>query len=108
MNLSLLELQRARKRLEAFCRQRNWSGKAGSEWHLSQHDSEFLISEYSAGNAKHAAIPLLRLCFDKGRWLLSVSSADGRWRAYPPRPEVNSIESVIEELEQAPLHVHWG
>ena len=105
---SLLELQRARKCLENFCRQRNGSGRLGPQWCLSQDGSEFTISEYSAGNAKHMVTPLLQLCFEGGRWLLFVSSADGRWQAYAPRPEVNSIESVIEELGQAPLHVHWG
>lgn len=100
-----LELQRARKQLEAFCRQRNRSGMVGSEWCLSQHGSEFLISEYGA---RHKAAPVLRLRFDDGRWFLSVPLAGDRWQAYAPRPEACSIDAVIKELEQAPLHVHWG
>jgi hypothetical protein len=49
----------------------------------------------------------LRLHLENGRWLLSVPSAGG-WQPYPPRPEAAGIEAVIDELEQAPLHVHWG
>lgn len=108
MNPSLLELRRARKRLEAFCRKRSSSGRAGPTWWLSQNDSAFVISEHTPGRAEHEVVPVLRLCFDDGRWLLSVPAAAGRWRAYPPRPEAETIDSVIDELEQAPLHVHWG
>ena len=108
MNPSLLELRRARKRLEAFCRERNYSGRAGPTWCLSQNDTAFVISERTPGCAEHEAVPVLRLCFDDGRWFLSVPTAAGRWRAYPPRPEADSIDVVIEDLEQAPLHVHWG
>jgi len=105
MNSSILELHRARKRLETFCHQRNWSSRDASKWCLSQHDTEIMISTYTA---EHGTTPVLRLCFEAGHWLLSMPAANGRWQAYSPRPQVDSIEALIEELEQAPLHVHWG
>jgi hypothetical protein len=104
MNLSFLELQRARKRLESFCQQRNGSGSVGPKWCLSQNQSELLIGESTAGGTQI----LLRLCWVDGRWYLSVPSPDGGWRVYPPKPVAADIESVVAELEQAPLHVHWG
>jgi hypothetical protein len=98
-----LELQRARRHLEDFCRRRNALSNSGSEWCLSQAGGGFLLSQ-ACGDT---VTDVLRLQFTAGRWLLSMPAAGG-WRPYPPRPEVEDIESVVAELEQAPLHVHWG
>jgi hypothetical protein len=100
----VLELQRARKHLEDFCQRRNALAVSGSNWCLRQEGGgTFLLSQAVADTATE----VLRLQFAAGRWLLSVPAVGG-WRPYPPRPEAQDIESVIDELEQAPIHVHWG
>jgi len=105
MTTSVLELQRARNRLAAFCRQRNRLSRGAREWRVSEESDGFVIIEVDTLNAHDS--PVLRLHYEDGRWLLVVPSAVG-WQPYPPRPEVAGIEAVIDELEQAPLHVHWG
>jgi len=101
MTLSELELQRARKQLETCCRQRNAQGNDAARWCLSEAGGAFEIRECAGDSA------VLRLCFQDGRWLLFVPAAEGGWRSYPPRPEAATIDAVINELEQAPLHIHW-
>jgi hypothetical protein len=103
MTVALLELQRARNRLAAFCRRHNVLPTSTAEWRLHEYSDGFLLSQGGAGSAVDA----VRLQFTAGRWLLSVPAPNG-WRPYPPRPAADDIESVIDELEQAPLHVHWG
>lgn len=101
MTQPLLELQRARKRLDAFCRLRAVSQGAGSQWRLDAAGNELVLSAADAGGG-----PVLRLRFEGGRWMVSVP-AGGQWRPYPPLPEAAGIESIMHELEQAPLHIHW-
>lgn len=103
MTIAVLELQRARKQLEAFCRRHSAATNSEVEWCLSNDSGGFLLTRSHAGSVT----PIVRLQYTANRWLLSVPSADG-WRAYPPRPAVADIAAVIDELEQAPLHVHWG
>lgn len=105
MTTPVLELQRARKQLATFCRQRNTLSRGVREWCVSEECGGFVIAEVDTRNA-HSS-PVLRLHFENGRWLLSVPSAGG-WQPYSPRPEAAGIEAVIDEIEQAPLHVHWG
>lgn len=102
MGLSELEWQRARKRLEDWLRRRNAGLESGPHWCLCVADDDFLVQECPDGAR------LLRLsCNAQGRWRLYVPLAGGGWSPYPGRPEAASIDAVIEELEQAPLHVHW-
>lgn len=101
MNLSELEQQRVRKRLDAWCRRRNAALNDGPRWCLSGEGGEFTIRECCGGER------LLRLCFSSGSWRLFVPRADSGWLPYPARPEVASVDAVIDELEQAPLHIHW-
>jgi hypothetical protein len=103
MTIAVLELQRARKHLEAFCRRRNALSNSGSQWRLNHNSGGFVLIRGDAGAASAA----VKLQFAAGRWLLSVPAAGG-WQPYPPRPEAEDIKSVIDELEQAPLHVHWA
>ena len=105
MTTLVLELQRARNQLVTFCRQRNALSRGVREWRVSEDSGGFVVTEVDTRNA-HSS-PVLRLHLENGRWLLSVPSAGG-WQPYPPRPEAAGIEAVIDELEQAPLHVHWG
>lgn len=92
-----LELQRARRRLEDWCRRRNTA--AADAWYPQAGEGGLLLRDASG-----AAV--LRLCCGAAGWQLSVPSAAG-WHPYPPLPEADGIDAVIAELEQAPLHVHW-
>lgn len=49
---------------------------------------------------------VFRLTQREARWLIFLPSVDGHWHAYPSR-RLASLEDLIEELEQAPLHIHW-
>jgi hypothetical protein len=102
VTIAVLELERARKYLAAFCRQRNSLSNSRAKWCLNDDSGGFLLCRAGEGGVTD----ILRLRLASHRWLLSVPVAGG-WRAYPPRPEAEDIESVIDELEQAPLHVHW-
>jgi hypothetical protein len=96
MSVSILELQRARKRLDDFCVQRN---SPGSELVcLPEDDSLFL---------QHNGQSLVRLQLDGARWHIFWQRDDGQWVPWPHLPVCADIQQVIEELEQAPLHVHW-
>jgi len=101
MNLSVLELQRARKHLETCCHRRNAQRSDVARWCLGEEGGAFEIRECAGDTV------VVRLCFQDGRWLLLVPAAEGGWRPYPPRPEAATIDAVIDELEQAPLHIHW-
>ena len=103
MTTSELEVQRARRYLADFCRRRNTLAGAG-QWRLSEQDDALVVDELESPGGRRS--PVLRLRFERGRWFLEVPAAGG-WRPYPPRPEAPGIEVVVNELEQAPLHVHW-
>jgi hypothetical protein len=99
MEPSSIELHRARRHLRDFCEQRNRMFTAGPEWAVRQGNSQFEVCVREE--------PVLRLQYVQGVWHLSVPRAAGEWVDYPPRPRLSNIDAVIEELEQAPLHVHW-
>lgn len=97
MSLGVLALQRARKQLEAFCRQHS---VPGSELDCRcEADSLFL---------QYAGRAVVRLQLDESRWHVFWPDADGQWQPWPHLPVCDDIQQVIEQLEQAPLHVHWG
>jgi hypothetical protein len=98
---TVLELQRARKELERFCRRRNALTAGGSAWRLVGTGNDWFIHGPAGGGG-----PLLRLSFAHDRWLVFVPVGEG-WQPYPPLPEATAVTAVIDELEQAPLHVHW-
>lgn len=100
MHVSVLESQRARKRLHDWCRRRNAMRPGDSGWCLSVQEETLLISECADGT------PVLRLCYVDSGWRLFVPAGDG-WQPYPARPEIATIDALVEELEQAPLHIHW-
>jgi len=100
-DVPVLALQRARRQLQAWCARRNARLKPGHEWCLTAQGETFLVVECAG------AAPVFRVCFKDPRWQLFIPRADGGWYPYAPRPEVASVEAVIDELEQAPLHIHW-
>ena len=99
MTVRVLELQRARKVLDEFCARRNalLSGSAALLC-CSQEGGRLLIGETA---------PLEKTDVT-GRWHLFWPLQGGAWRPYPHLPQVETIQAVVEEFEQAPLHVHWA
>jgi len=110
VTLSVLELQRARKQLKTYCDTRNRGRKTGARWSAREVEECFLISRQGSADSKGRSLPeqvLLKLCYRGDVWHLFLPHAQSGWRPYPPRPEVQQFDQVLEELDQAPLHVHW-
>ena len=112
MTVSVLELQRARKVLDEFCARRNalLSGSA-ARLRCSQQGDRLFIGETAQLEKKNDTgqfRALVQLSYEDGRWHLFWPLQGGAWRPYPHRPQVDTIQAVVEELEQAPLHVHWA
>ncbi len=110
MNLKLLEMERARKQLRAYCDQRNRGIRYSSRWSVQETDQCFLIARSGRFDSRGRALPeqvMLKLCYREAMWQLFLPQARGGWLPYPPKPEVEHLDQVIEELDQAPLHVHW-
>ncbi len=100
-SIATLEVERARQRLESYCARRNTQQHGAPGWRLISEGDALLVCQ--AGDAAR----LFKLCFRAPRWQLYTADSDGRWQPYPLRYEVTSIDAVIAELEQAPLHIHW-
>ena len=111
MTVSVLELQRARKVLDEFCARRNALLSAPAARLRCRREGDKLLigetvqREKTRDNGRFQA--LVQLCYKAGRWYLFWPQAGGDWRPYPPLPHTDTIQAVVEELEQAPLHVHW-
>jgi len=97
MSVSILALQRARKQLDVFCMERNGPG---SEL-LCRVEGNSLILQHNGQS-------LVRLQLDATQWRVFWRREDGQWEPWPHLPVCNELQHVIEELEQAPLHVHWS
>jgi hypothetical protein len=112
MTVSVLELQRACRALDEFCACRNaLVPHSVTRLCCRQEGNRLLIGEKTrVGKAKDTGAfrALVQLSYQDGRWYLFWPLEGGDWRPYPHLPRVDTIQAVIEELEQAPLHVHWG
>lgn len=96
-----LEAARARRTLQAYCRQRTDIAGVGEPWVLQSDADGYL-------GVRVGRVEILRLePLPHGGWRLQVPLSDGIWQPWGPRPTAESIEAVLEELEQMPLHVHW-
>jgi hypothetical protein len=112
VSIDVLEVQRARKVLQAFCARRNQS-RSASQAHLLCSAEGSVIEMLEIGGVDRQGrsadgYALLRLCYERGLWRIYWRRGTGAWEPYPHLPETDSVSRVIDELEQAPLHVHWG
>ena len=106
VSIELLEVQRARKALRAFCARRNQARLVCTgEGNVVEVREIGAVDRQGRPAAVHA---LLRLCFERGVWRIYWWRDTRGWEPYPHLPETDSVTRVIDELEQAPLHVHWG
>jgi hypothetical protein len=101
-----LEVWRAGKMLRAWCAGRNrGAGTSADRLVCVSRDNELHLMRDSRGGPEASA--LLRLVYDRGDWLLLLPCRDGQWQPYPHLARTQSIDTVIDELDRAPLHVHW-
>ena len=107
-----MPLLRAHKQLDDFCRQRNLQAGMAVDSLCCLQDSDntlILLRKRSpdqnsgAGNRQ----VLFRLVLNGLQWQLYWPRENGEWEPYSQLPAATDIKQVIEELEQAPLHVHW-
>lgn len=112
MSIDVLELQRARKVLQAFCARRNQSRSVSQARLVCRAEGDVIELLETDGLDRQGrpadTCALLRLCYERGVWRIYWWRDTCAWEAYPRLPEADSIGRVIDELEQAPLHVHWG
>lgn len=111
MPVDLLELQRARKVLETFCAKRNLALRgAGKQLGCLRDGPDLLLVETrlpGTSPVERGISPLVRLVFRDNCWFLFCPDQRGGWTPYPHLSRAKSIGIVLDELEQAPLHVHW-
>lgn len=75
-----------------------------------QQGDSLLVGEVSGQDNPSGAEcfrPLVKLAYCNDRWFLFWRQEGVGWQAWPHLPEAESVEMIIDELEQAPLHVHW-
>lgn len=97
MNVSLLALRRARKQLDAFCAQRC---RPGNEL-VCRTEGDSLVLQHNGQSQ-------VRVQLNGAQWSLFWMREDGQWETWPLLPVCEEIQQVIEALQQAPLHIHWG
>jgi hypothetical protein len=110
MTVGSMEMQRARRALQAFCDQRNRLAVAESPLICVQESDALLIARRSAEGGADNPLrtrALVRLCHAGDRWRVFVPDRDGRWQPYPHLQETDDVQRIIAELDQAPLQVHW-
>jgi hypothetical protein len=110
MPVSLLELQRARKLLQSFCERRTASSGSNSRLSCQQEGDSLLIGEAAGPDGLSGAErfrPLVKLDYRNDRWFLFWLREGRGWQPWPHLSEAESVQAVIDELERAPLHVHW-
>lgn len=103
MVVSLLELKRAQKQLSGFCERRNALTSDTNAWLQCEREGTALTIVQCGIGAR----ALVRLVYQGQGWDLFWPREDGTWDRYPHLEHAADIHTVIEELEQAPLHVHW-
>jgi len=108
MTVSHLELRRAHKLLAPFCQRRSTAPGSKAQLSCQQEGDSLLIGERTGAKQREGAFrPLVKLDYRKGRWFLYWQERGKGWQPWPHLREAPSIQAIIDELEQAPLHVHW-
>lgn len=111
MAVALMEVQRARRAIDAFCEKRNQGMRKSAKSLRCQQDGDYLLLVETCAPGElpgnEAINPLVRLKYQDRHWLLFCPDGSGNWAPYPLLPCADSIAIVLDELEQAPLHVHW-
>ena len=112
MSPASIELQRARRALDSFCaRHNNGPAATGARLSCRRHGDGLEIVETAAGDPPgdtEARRALVRLTRADRHWRVFWARGEGNWEPYPYLRETDSVDRVIDELERAPLHVHWG
>ena len=112
MSTTILEVQRARQALHAFCERHNRARSASQAQLVCRAEANVIEMLETGGADPHGrqadAYALLRLSYDRGVWRIYWWRDKCAWEPYPHLSETGSVDRVIDELEQAPLHVHWG
>jgi len=104
MNVESLEFRRARHLLDAFCAQRNTTDSTAALSCRQQGDSLLLVATEAHSDTFRV---LVKLDYRDNGWSVFWPREDGSWQAWPHLPETDSVQFILAELEQAPLHVHW-
>ncbi len=94
-----LELRRAARLLENFCASRN-AAPGGRSLACRREGACLYLTE--AGGPD-----LLRLRLAPEGWQLHWLRAGGDWQPWPHLPAHTDLQGIADELDQAPLHVHW-
>ena len=103
MNISVLELRRAEIMLNAFCDRRNrLVTRMDGRLRCRRRSDELFIGDSEPFRS------IVKLSYEGNGWRVYVRLDSGRWKAYPHLPHADDLQAVIDEFEQAPLHVHWG
>lgn len=107
MNISYneIEFQRARGALEGYCCKLNVSRNTRSLL-VESSPPCLLLSELDGNNGQPH--PQLKCCLQEGAWNVYYPGREGAWNVYANLPEVREFQQLIDELERAPLHVHWS
>ncbi|HHJ15111.1 MAG TPA: DUF3024 domain-containing protein [Gammaproteobacteria bacterium] len=104
MSVESLEFQRARRLLDTFCTRRNTAGNTAA-LSCRQQDNSLLLIATEAHSATFRT--LVKLDYRDNHWSVFWPREDGSWQPWPHLPETDSVQFILDELEQAPLHVHW-
>ncbi len=112
MSVLSLVLRRAQTQLDAFCQRRNAQAGMvrGGLCCREENENVLILVRERVSHRNPTANDrqvLLRLVLDGSQWQLYWPRSDGVWEAYAQLPCAPDIDRVIDELEQAPLHVHW-
>lgn len=96
---------RARVALENYCRNRNALHEAQSLV-VEPRPPDLLLCQFDGQN--EGANAQLKCCLRDRKWLVYYPGHKGDWHVYPNLPVTEDFQQVIDELERAPLHVHWS
>lgn len=105
-----VEYRRAMRWLSGYCKQHNATGSSPRRLLCNSDAPCIMLAELmrqeDSGQVT-SSVYKLKLCLDGNAWHIFYPGNDGSWKSYPNLPEASEWQRVVQELEQAPLHVHW-